>query len=65
VPGMQQVEAAADEDNALPVVFPFAPLENQAVLRDHLSQFAAPLTVRATREKSILSRAPSRPANPR
>ena len=41
MPGMQQVEAAAGEDNALPVVFPFAPLENQAVLRDHLSQFAA------------------------
>jgi hypothetical protein len=39
---MQQVEAAARKYDALPVAFPFAPMENQLVLRNYNSQFRIP-----------------------
>ena len=43
-PGWSKIKAAAHEDDALAVAFPFLALENQIVLRDDLPQFPAPST---------------------
>jgi hypothetical protein len=56
---MEEIKAAADENNALSVVFPFAALENQVILRSDLRQSPAPLAIPETRKRLILSRAPS------
>jgi hypothetical protein len=56
---MEQVKTTRNENDALPVVFPFAALENQIVLRDYLRQFPAPFANPETNKKLILSCAAS------